>query len=734
MKHYFLSSWILFSAILFHGIYLNAQHEDCGTDHSPEAYERYKAIMREALHSNVAQSRNNTKYLPIRHIIVRKSDGTGGITDNNLQEAMDSLNYNFASAGIQFYECSRTYIDSTPFYELNVTGYPNASADAVQLAAMSEQANVLNVFYTNRIFRIKNNGDTSWLCGRADMPYSTSTDRVYFNYRCPHSTFAHEVGHYLGLWHTHHGYDAPLDQRERVIRQGNMANCSIKGDLLCDTPADPRLSADSMNNCIYQGLRRDFLGDLYTPMTSNFMAYGEKNCRTTFTEGQKTLMRYAVHEYTLRNDLSCNCNSIITLGSFNFNLNGSGNYQTTGNVVAVSRPNCDLDRDQVRVGNCNKYRSSISVELAVPNGIDNLRLDIKGAMLGTGSMNIYLDNTLQKTALLNCFSSIQLNNIANHTQDGRVVLKFEDPSIDCQGDFVLDHLTVKAQNCYEPAYARLPYTTNFSQGTLDPYWTTFSTNGSGRIQISPHHNPPTGGKSLLMDKDLSLSTSSGDVVNYAELRVDLSSCSGSKILVVNWNRMHPNSPYNNDEGLYFSDNGGRSFLKYWGVPNDTTWVNYTVNLNTAAQSLGLTLNNRFVIRFYSRNNNEAPHDALSIDAVSIISCLTDTYSTSQTSNSKNASSILQPAAFSFEQVQLQLYPNPAHEFINIELNELPIAATAEVKIIDMLGRIHSSTEHPFDAGNTKLQLSLGTLPTGVYTVVVQQNDHFSLSKRFVVQP
>lgn len=51
-------------------------------------------------------------------------------------------------------------------------------------------------------------------------------------------TFAHEMGHYFDLLHTHEtkfGVECP---------SGN--NCSTAADLLCDTPADPELLDDNL--------------------------------------------------------------------------------------------------------------------------------------------------------------------------------------------------------------------------------------------------------------------------------------------------------------------------------------------------------------------------------------------------------------------------------------------------------------------------------------------------------
>lgn len=64
---------------------------------------------------------------------------------------------------------------------------------------------------------------------------------------------AHEIGHCLGLWHTH----TTTNGVENIVRTGPTANCLSTGDLLCDTPADPDLNISTTNvndaTCLYIG-------------------------------------------------------------------------------------------------------------------------------------------------------------------------------------------------------------------------------------------------------------------------------------------------------------------------------------------------------------------------------------------------------------------------------------------------------------------------------------------------
>ncbi|MEJ0101035.1 MAG: M43 family zinc metalloprotease [Bacteroidota bacterium] len=103
---------------------------------------------------------------------------------------------------------------------------------------------------------------------------------------------AHEMGHYLGLYHTFEGL--------------NCANndCASQGDRVCDTPPD-RLIGNSVacdqpdNSC-----NTDTLSGFTTDapdMISNFMDYGNDGCHKSFSEGQAARMRAAIA--TQRNSL-----------------------------------------------------------------------------------------------------------------------------------------------------------------------------------------------------------------------------------------------------------------------------------------------------------------------------------------------------------------------------------------------------------------------------------------------
>lgn len=296
---------------------------------------------------DLVELRNQVTNIPLIAHIVRNSDGSGGLTDAQLNIAMTDLNAAFEQVNFEFELCEVRYIDNTA-YNTGISLSNSPSSEEFQMAIPNRVPGKVNVFFIENM----------QYCGWSSFPsYKAAYDKDWtvMKNSCAinGSTFPHELGHWFNLYHTHQGTSANLGvtAAELVDR----SNCGPNvGDELCDTPADPRLSGcvSAFPNCAYTCTTKvDANGDNYTPDTSNLMSYSQKRCRTFFSPQQITRMQqsYLIDRSDLSvicdAPLSCQITSISVSNTSACNDNGTPDNPAddyfTGNVVVsyFSAPN-----------------------------------------------------------------------------------------------------------------------------------------------------------------------------------------------------------------------------------------------------------------------------------------------------------------------------------------------------------------------------------------------------------
>ncbi len=255
--------------------------EECTTEIPPEiAKEMFKKDMERK--NYIAKSKRSIITLKLQPHIIRNSNGEGGLTLDELDEAMEDLNDHFRQVGIFFEMCDVNYIDEDRFYE-GIEKSKDPDSDEYLMANSTKVDDAINVYYT----------PNSSSCGWASFPYyKEKYGKDWIGIRAESScatngsTLAHEMGHYFNLLHTH----SSSNGKESVTRNlsDECYNCDTTGDLLCDTPADPELSSSKVSSsCVYEEDPIDFCGEPYKPDTRNIMAYTRKSCRAFFTPDQK---------------------------------------------------------------------------------------------------------------------------------------------------------------------------------------------------------------------------------------------------------------------------------------------------------------------------------------------------------------------------------------------------------------------------------------------------------------
>ena len=158
---------------------------------------------------------------------------------------------------------------------------PTLISSTFSMRQSRDQA-AMNIFITQTAVP-NNDGDNSIIAGF----YSANPDNDWIVVRkdaLRNWALPHEVGHYLSLLHTHHGWDAaPYDEEVhgtpapalapggQQTEKVNRSNCDRSGDNICDTPAD--YNGLFWNNCNYTGGALDPDSVMIDPDERNFMSY-----------------------------------------------------------------------------------------------------------------------------------------------------------------------------------------------------------------------------------------------------------------------------------------------------------------------------------------------------------------------------------------------------------------------------------------------------------------------------
>ncbi len=262
--------------------------------------------------------------VPVVAHIVRRSNGTGGLSTADLNASIARANNFYASANMRFVLCETKYIDDNNIYSHSFShlsesnSNSNASFNKLNMTTRNVSRK-LNIYFVP-------NSSTSWTW----RPL-TDTRRQHImmlNSQAKNeSTLSHEIGHWFDLFHTHQGGDELV----------NGSNCSTAGDFVCDTRADPNISGRVNGSCAYTGGSSlvDANGQTYNPDPRNMMSYSTKPCRNRFSNGQVYKMQSAyLGMNTDRNYTFSMCISGITMRGY-YRCNDGGHYyvRQVGNQV-----------------------------------------------------------------------------------------------------------------------------------------------------------------------------------------------------------------------------------------------------------------------------------------------------------------------------------------------------------------------------------------------------------------
>lgn len=277
-----------------------AQEFKCYTpDYTVEEQEIYNELTKTInTNSNARIKADDPVSLAVTAVIIRQSDGTGGVSQSKVNNGIQEVNELYANAGLSFFVSEFVYIDSNEFYNLDV------GTERTSLYESYNRPNTINVYLVNTLTRF---GEA--LCGHSTAP--GAEDMILMKNSCmgEDKVFPHEMAHYFSIRHTfENGSGNELVVRPGASSNGSLpANCEGAGDQLCDTPADRESLQNKVNSsCEYTGTAIDENGDSFAPHTNNIMSYMRADCTDSFTDGQYSLINaiYVNRRSYLSTDLS----------------------------------------------------------------------------------------------------------------------------------------------------------------------------------------------------------------------------------------------------------------------------------------------------------------------------------------------------------------------------------------------------------------------------------------------
>lgn len=278
---------------------INAQDEQCGLiSYSSNMAQDY------GIPSNFE---GGSVVVKIYFLAYSDNDGNGGVDAARIQQVFETLSTFYAGTGISFYysPCETEFVRSNVLHNsTDICDFvnPNRHTDGMDIHVKGDLTSFVGVASNIP-------GDEYLVGGSRSGGIPTALS----------STIAHEMGHCLGLFHTHHGTcnETGSDCFGHTIIGGNAST----GDFVTDTPTDP--SGSATNSCVYNNDPFCAAGN-FNPNTNNIMSYYPHTCRTNLTAGQIARIMMTILPtviYSGSSSSSCSCENLIVTTNTEINTN-----------------------------------------------------------------------------------------------------------------------------------------------------------------------------------------------------------------------------------------------------------------------------------------------------------------------------------------------------------------------------------------------------------------------------
>jgi hypothetical protein len=240
--------------------------------------------------------------VPVLALVV--SDGAGSsYTQEDIESELAYVNRLFASSAvpgpISFVLKELVRVDDARLLELDDREMQELVRDArVQRIHTAREQLEVPVLFTDRLVggggtpKVGASTLPNGTCGGLQESVGPELGLIALAKARSPTTLAHELGHFLGLCHTHDlqvGAPRVAQQSDGEARvEACTANCSDEGDGLCDTPFDP-----GPERCMYDQTCSTRCADGDEPDPTNLMSY-YTDCRVRFSDEQVRLMQHSL--------------------------------------------------------------------------------------------------------------------------------------------------------------------------------------------------------------------------------------------------------------------------------------------------------------------------------------------------------------------------------------------------------------------------------------------------------